>query len=35
MWDEARRIARDRGENVTDVIMRALLRYIRQFGDDA
>lgn len=34
IWDEARRIARDRGETVTDVVMRSLRRYIREFGDD-
>ncbi|MDI6911510.1 hypothetical protein [Nocardioides sp.] len=34
IWQEARRIAADRGENVTAVVIRALERYIRQFGDD-
>lgn len=34
VWDEARRIAADRGENVTEVVVRALRRYIRDFGDD-
>jgi len=34
VWDEARRIASDRGENVTEVVIRALRRYIREFGDD-
>lgn len=34
IWDEARRIAHDRGETVTDVVVRSLKRYIRQFGDD-
>lgn len=34
VWHAAMRIANDRGENVTDVIMRALRRYVREFGDD-
>lgn len=34
VWEEAMRIAKDRGENVTDVVMRALRRYIREFGDE-
>lgn len=34
IWEEALRIAHDRGETVTDVVIRALRRYIRQFGDD-
>lgn len=34
VWDEALRIAHDRGETVTDVVQRALRRYIREFGDD-
>lgn len=35
VWHEARRIAADRGETVTDVVTRALRRYIRDFGEDA
>lgn len=34
IWDTARRIAHDRGEHVTDVVIRALNRYIRDFGED-
>jgi hypothetical protein len=34
IWEEALRIARDRGETVTDVVLRALKRYIREFGED-
>lgn len=34
VWQEAQRIAADRGETVTDVVVRALRRYVRQFGDD-
>jgi hypothetical protein len=34
LWDEAKRIAHDRGETVTDVVLRALTRYVRQFGED-
>ena len=34
LWEAAMRIAHDRGETVTDVILRALTRYVRQFGDD-
>ncbi len=33
-WEEALRIARDRGETLTDVVRRALRRYIREHGDD-
>lgn len=35
VWHEAQRIAADRGETVTDVIMRALRRYNREFGDES
>lgn len=35
VWEEAKRIAADRGETVTDVVLRALRRYIREFGDEA
>lgn len=34
VWNEARRIAHDRGETVTDVVLRALQRYVREFGED-
>lgn len=34
VWDEVKRIAADRQETATDVVNRALVRYIRQFGDD-
>lgn len=34
VWDEVKRIAADRGETATDVVMRALRRYIREFGDE-
>jgi predicted transcriptional regulator len=34
VWEAAQRIAADRGETVTDVIMRALRRYVREFGED-
>lgn len=34
LWHEAQRIARDRGETVTDVVLRGLRRYVREFGDD-
>jgi len=33
LWDAALRIAQDRDETVTDVIVRALTRYVREFGD--
>lgn len=34
VWEAARRIAADRGETVTDVILRGLRRYVREFGED-
>lgn len=34
LWHEAQRIAADRGETVTEVVVRALTRYVREFGDD-
>lgn len=34
VWQAAKRIAADRGESVTDVVLRALRRYIREFGDE-
>ena len=30
LWEASKRIAADRGETVTDVIIRALTRYVRQ-----
>lgn len=30
LWQAAKRVARDRDETVTDVIIRALERYVRQ-----
>lgn len=30
LWEQAKRVAADRGETVTDVIRRALERYVRQ-----
>jgi len=32
LWDAARRKAADNGETVTDVIIRALTRYVREYG---
>lgn len=32
IWDEAMRIAHGNGETVTDVVTRALVRYIREGG---
>lgn len=32
LWDAAMRVAHDRDETVTDVIVRALERYVRTFG---
>lgn len=34
VWDEMKRITADRGETITDVTLRAYLRYIREFGED-
>lgn len=34
VWEEVRRIAQDRGETATDVVVRALRRYVRDFGDE-
>lgn len=34
IWFRAREIAKDRGETLTDVIVRALVRYIRTYGHD-
>lgn len=35
VWAQVKRIAADRGETMTAVVVRALQRYIREFGDDA
>lgn len=32
-WEAAKRVASDRGETLTDVIRRALRRYVREYGD--
>ena len=34
IWDAAKRVAADRGETVTDVILRALKRYVREHPSD-
>jgi hypothetical protein len=34
VWEAAQRVAADRGETVTDVIVRALIRYVRDHPDD-
>ena len=31
LWEAAKRVASDRGETVTDVILRALERYVREW----
>jgi predicted HicB family RNase H-like nuclease len=33
LWEAAKRRAADRDETVTDVIIRALTRYVREYGD--
>jgi hypothetical protein len=33
LWRAALRVAHDRGETLTDVIVRALRRYVRDYGD--
>jgi len=33
VWDAAKRVAADRGETVTEVIIRALVRYVREHPD--
>lgn len=33
LWEAAQRKAADRGETVTDVILRALRRYLRDYED--
>ena len=30
IWEAAKRVAADNGETVTDVIVRALVRYVRE-----
>lgn len=36
IWFAAKRAAADRGETITDVIVRALVRYVREWpGEDA
>lgn len=34
LWEAVKRKAADRGETVTDVILRALRRYLRDYDDD-
>lgn len=34
VWDGVKRVAADRNETVTDVVNRALRRYLREFGED-
>lgn len=34
VWDKVKEIAKERGETITDVIHRALERYIRTYGHD-
>jgi predicted transcriptional regulator len=33
LWEAVQEIACDRDETVTDVILRALRRYVRTYGD--
>jgi predicted transcriptional regulator len=33
LWEAVQEIACDRDETVTDVILRALVRYVRTYGD--
>lgn len=33
-WEAAQKVAEDRGETVTDVVRRALRRYVREFGEE-
>lgn len=33
LWEAAQRKASDKGETVTDVILRALRRYVRDYED--
>lgn len=32
IWDEAKRVTKGNGETVTDVVIRALIRYNREAG---
>lgn len=32
LWEAAQRVAADRDETVTDVLVRALQRYVREYG---
>lgn len=32
LWEEVRRLAEERGETATDVVLRALRRYVRDNG---
>lgn len=34
LWEAAQRVASDRDETVTDVILRALVRYVREHPSD-
>lgn len=34
LWEAAKRAAADRDETVTDVIIRALTRYVREYDPD-
>jgi hypothetical protein len=33
LWETAQKVASDRGETVTDVIIRALTRYVSSYGN--
>jgi predicted transcriptional regulator len=35
LWEAAQEIACDRDETVTDVILRALRRYVRLYGEES
>lgn len=32
IWEPALRVAADRGETLTDVLNRCLIRYVREYG---
>lgn len=34
LWEAVMRVAHDQGETVTDVIIRALIRYVREHPSD-
>jgi len=34
LWSEAQRIARSRGESVSDIMRAALVRYVKRHGND-